>query len=85
MEKPITPEPILRMMNGLWLSQTLSVSVELEIYTKIAKGMNTIEKIAESLNVECRPIEALVNACVALGLLEKEDNIYNNTELSNTL
>lgn len=84
MEKPITPDPIMRMMNGLWLTQTLTVSVELEIYTKIAKGMNTIEKIAESLNAEHRPIEALLNACVALELLEKDKNIYKNTKVSDT-
>lgn len=84
MEKPITPDPIMRMVNGLWLSQTLTVSVELEIYSKIANGMDTIEKIAKSLNAEHRPIEALLNACVALELLEKENKIYKNTKISNT-
>lgn len=84
MTKHLTPEPIMRMMNGIWLSQTLTASIELGVFTRIAEGLNSIEKIAESINAERRPIEALLNACVALDLLEKDNDTYKNTELSDT-
>lgn len=84
MEKPITPDSIMRMVNGIWLTQTLTVAVEFEIFTKIANGINTVDKIAESLGAENRPIEALLNACIALELLEKENNAYKNTEVART-
>ena len=84
MRTPITPEPIMRMANGLWFSQTLSAAVELELFTKIAKGINTVKAMAASLATDRRPIEALLNACVALELLAKDDQVYRNTELSDT-
>jgi 3-hydroxy-5-methyl-1-naphthoate 3-O-methyltransferase len=84
MAESITPEPLLQMMNGLWLAQTLAVSVELEIYDKVADGMNTIDKIAISLNTTHRPIGALLNACVAMGLLEKTEGTYKNSELASS-
>lgn len=84
MTKPVTPEPILRMLNGIWLSQTLAVSVELEIFTKIDKGINTIQSMAESLHTAERPMEALLNACLVLELLKRQDGVYSNTELADT-
>lgn len=84
MNDRITPEPLLRMLTGLWVSQTLTASVELEVYTKVAAGINTVERMADSLGTERRPVEALMNACVALQLLGKQDDLFKNTPLSGT-
>ena len=78
----ITPEPIMKIVSGAWLTQTLYVAVDLEIFTKIAEGENTIEKIAHDLNIEKRPAEMLLNACVALDLLVKNGGEYGNTPIA---
>lgn len=78
----ITPEPIMKMMTGRWVEQTLYVAVDLELFTKISQGKSTIEDISNELGIEKRPIEMLLNVCIALNLLEKENNTYKNTQIS---
>ena len=84
MVKPMTPEPILRMLNGLWITQTLAVAVDLDVFTLVSNDANTLEKIADSLHTSARPIEMLLNALVSLDLLEKQGSNYHNTQLSET-
>jgi len=73
----------LRKISGsTWPRKILAVSVELEIYSKIKKGVNTLGKIAESLSAGKKGVERLLNACVSLGLLKKEDGIYDNVPVS---
>ncbi|PIO34432.1 hypothetical protein AB205_0081790, partial [Aquarana catesbeiana] len=40
--------------------------------------------IADKINASVHGTERLLDACVALGLLEKTHQAYNNTELANT-
>lgn len=80
--KKLTPEPIREIAQGLWESRILSAAYELEIFTKISQGYNTVGKLASVLKIEKRPAEMLANACVALGILTKEKNRYHNTPLS---
>jgi ubiquinone/menaquinone biosynthesis C-methylase UbiE len=80
MEEKITPEPIMKIMWGKWSSRALHTAVDLEIFTKISEGANTIEKVSNELNIEKRPAEILLNACTALNLLTKEGEEYKNTQ-----
>jgi len=82
MEKKLTPEPIMRIMNGAWLAQILHTAVDLEVFTKIEEEENTVGKIANALSIEKRPAEMLLNACVASELLIKKGGEYKNTLLA---
>jgi len=82
-EKKITPEPIMNIMWGRWAFSVLYTSVELEIYTKVSQGINTIKKISKELNIKEEGIKRLLNACVALKLLNKNEEIYSNASESN--
>jgi len=83
MKEKITPEPIMKIVWGMWSFKTLYTAVDLEVFTKISEGKNTIEKISQDLNIEKRPAEMLLNACVALDLLIKEGKGYKNTPEAN--
>ena len=79
----MTPAPLLEMVYGSWVAKTVTVATELDIFTIIAKkGSLTGVEIAKNLNVETRPAEMLLNACVSLELLEKDGSKYNNTPLT---
>lgn len=80
----LTPEPLMKMMNGAWITKTLTVATELEVFTRIASGSSTVVEMAGSLDIQERPAEALLNACVALGLLEKNAERYSNSPLADT-
>lgn len=82
--KKLTPAPLQQMINGFWISKVLSVATELEIFTKIDSGLTTIDTIAKSINAHLRPTEMLLNACVALELLQKKDKHYVNSPLAET-
>ena len=78
MNEKITREPIMKIMYGVWSFRTLYAAVDLEIFTKISQGKNTAEKIAEDLETKEYAIERLLNACVALNLLIKNNQEYQN-------
>lgn len=81
-EEKITPEPIMKMIWGMWSFRTLYAAVDLEIFTKIDNGLNTSEKIAIELDTKNETVERILNACVTLELLNKDDEIYNNTSVA---
>lgn len=81
-EEKITPEPIMKIIHGMWIFRSLCVAVDLEIFTKIANGKKNIKEIAEDLDLEERPIERLLNACVAFEFLIKEGESYKNSEIA---
>ncbi|MCH7567923.1 MAG: methyltransferase domain-containing protein [Nanoarchaeota archaeon] len=85
MSKELSKDSLLNITTNTWTRKTLVVAVELEIFAKIQKGIDTVQKIAEELNTNIKPIERLLNACVALGFLEKEGEIYKNTPSSEKL
>ncbi|MBW7990826.1 MAG: methyltransferase domain-containing protein [Planctomycetes bacterium] len=79
----VTPAPLMQMVNGAWLAKTLTVAAELDIFTIIAEsGPLGVEEIAEKVKIQSRPAEMLLNACVSLGLLEKEDKKYRNASVT---
>jgi len=80
MNDKITREPIMKIMHGLWSFRTLYAATDLEIFTKVSQGKNTAEKIAEDLETKEDAIERLLNACVALDLLEKKGKEYENSQ-----
>ena len=75
-------EGLQRIAGSKWSRKTLVAAVELEVFNKIKQGFDTAEKIAESLNTKTKGVERLLNACVALGFIEKEEEQYKNTQLS---
>jgi hypothetical protein len=79
----ITPAPLMKMVNGSWVAKTLTVAAELDIFTIIAENSTlSVEVLTELLKIQSRPTEMLLNACVSLGLLEKDGNQYNNTPVT---
>ncbi|MFQ6063473.1 MAG: methyltransferase, partial [Methanosarcinales archaeon] len=73
---------IMEMNTAFWISRTLQVANELEIFTKLSGKCLTLEDAAKAIEIPPRPAEMLLNACVALGLLEKENGCYKNSNLS---
>jgi len=80
-DKKITPEPIMKLMWGMWSFRTLLAAIELEVFTKIDKGVTTSKDVAKELNANEEGIKRLLNACVGLGLLNKNGEIYENKRI----
>lgn len=81
-EESITPDSIFEMFHGLCVTGILKAGIELDIFTKIAGGYNTVESIAKTIEASGRGTRILLNALCALGLLIKSKNRYNLTPIA---
>lgn len=80
--QPITPEPLFKMATGYWATQTLHVATGLGLFTMLRGIAKNREEISEILGIDPRSAAALLNACVALGLLCRDGALYSNTPMS---
>lgn len=77
--------PLMALSTGFWAFKALAAAHELGLFDRLAGGAGiTIGEAAQSLKLHPRPAEMLLTGCAALGLLEKVDECYRNTPLSET-
>lgn len=70
---------ILDLASSYCKSKVLFVAAELDIFSVMSRTKKNAQEIAQRLGLEKRPAEMLLNACVALGLLEKKDDLFFNS------
>ena len=76
-----TPDAIMQLGFGFWGSRTLLSAVELGVFTELASsGPLDAEGLRERLGLHARSACDFLDALVALGMLEREDGAYRNTE-----
>lgn len=73
---------LLQLSCGYWKSQVLFTAVGFDIFTLISSGKVTAREISQSIHTDERATEILLNALVSLGLLEKQENRYDNSHIS---
>ena len=77
-----SPGQILSMSSGYWRSCTIQAAVKLDLFTVIGKRAVSGAEIASQVGGDERGVTTLLNAIVALGLLEKNHGKFSNTELT---
>src|SRR6266542_573130 len=77
--KSITPESIMQLGLGFWGSKTLLSAIELGLFTELAKAPLTAEGLTARLKLHPRSARDFFDALVALGMLEREGDLYRNT------
>jgi ubiquinone/menaquinone biosynthesis C-methylase UbiE len=83
-----TPDPddVLELFLGFWISRTVMAAVELGVFEVLdaeqaGEGL-MLEEAQAALRLATRPARALLDTCVATGLLDKEHGRYRNTVLA---
>jgi hypothetical protein len=74
-----TPEQIMQVGLGFWASKTLLSAVEMELFTELAKQPESGEALRDRLGLHSRSYRDFLDALVALGFLERDDEVYRNT------
>ncbi len=77
-----SPAPVMALATAYWNSQIFLTAHRLGLFTLLAKTQKNNEEIAAGLNTKVRPTSFLLNACVALGLLEKNGSQYSNAAMT---
>ncbi|MBC7796235.1 MAG: methyltransferase [Pyrinomonadaceae bacterium] len=79
-----SPESLLEIAVGYQRSGVLFALVELEIPTFLRDEPRSIDEIAAQTDVDKIALDRLLNAAVALGLIEREDDsMFQNSSSSN--
>ena len=64
---------------GFWPSKVLLSAVEMELFTDLAKGPQSLESIQGRIGLHPRASRDFLDALVALGFLLRSDGQYSNT------
>lgn len=75
-------QQLIDLMRGYRQAQLLITCAELGIFDKLGQTGSTVEALCQSLEVNPRALARLLNATVAMGLLEKEGEIYRCSPLA---
>jgi 3-hydroxy-5-methyl-1-naphthoate 3-O-methyltransferase len=74
-------EPLAKLTTSMWQFRILAAALKLNVFS-IIKEQHSIADIAKEIKTDEDPVERLLNALVAMELIEKKDETYHNTELS---
>jgi len=79
--KQASPDPgrIMELGLAFWGSKTLLSAVELGVFTELAAGPCNREQLAARLALHPRSARDFLDALVALGMLDRNDDVYANT------
>jgi SAM-dependent methyltransferase len=79
---PRPPLELLELANAYQRSKILFAFVEFSLPTLLARRPLKLEEIASALGVNEIAADSFLNACVALGLLERVNDEYRNSTLA---
>lgn len=75
------PDPLLQTIRGFQESRLILTAIELDVFTAAAGGA-TAQDVATRIGADPRATEMLLNALVAVRLLEKREDAFTNTPVS---
>jgi SAM-dependent methyltransferase len=78
----LTPKALMELATAFQRSRPLLTAFELGLFTVLNSETRTSQETAEALGTDPRATDRLMNALVALGLLDKEDGRFCNTPLA---
>ena len=78
----VTPASIMELGFAFCGSKTLLSAIELGLFTELAKGPLNAEQLRERLGLHPRSARDFFDALVALGILERDGELYRNTNES---
>jgi SAM-dependent methyltransferase len=74
-------EDLMNRVRAFQESRALLTAIELNLFSAVEQGATSAE-VASRLQTNERATEMLMNALVALEMLEKKDGVYRNTQLA---
>ncbi len=78
------PAPVLALLDAFRSSKVMFVAVSLKVFDSLERKPGSVGSLASELRAQSEPLERLLDACVGLGLLRKQDGIYKNEPVAST-
>jgi len=80
----VTPDPIFQIASGFMAAKHLFVANEVGVFAHLAEGPSTLDELARRTGVARNRLRILADAMVALGLVERRDDQYQNGPVAAT-
>lgn len=77
----VLPDDLNQTIRFFQESRVVLTAVELDAFTAVGQGASA-DKVAHTLGTDPRATDMLLNALVAMKLLEKKDGVFHNTPVS---
>jgi len=77
-----TPEKLREIINSFRVSRIILTAYELDVFSNIASGGSESAIVAQRIKSNVRATDRLMNALCAIGLLEKRNSKFFNTDFS---
>lgn len=77
-EKKVDTTRLQRLARAYAETSVFFAAMDLELFTHVEGGADTVEKLAVAMDISPLNSERLVNCCLALGLLEWDGKLLNN-------
>ncbi len=78
------PGDLFEISGYYWKTCTLHAAVKLDIFTALGDRQLSADEIAGIIEADPRAVAMLLNALVAMGLFEKQDDLFSNTPSGQT-
>lgn len=75
----VSPEPILRLASGFMAAKHLFAAAELGLFEALADAPATLDALAARTGLTHRAARISADAMVALGMLERDGDLYRNS------
>lgn len=73
------PSLVLDLLEAFRRSKSMFAAVELGVFDALVSGSRTLAELAETLRADPDALERLLDACVGLGLLVRDERGYGNS------
>ena len=84
MVQEIKPDAVMQLGFGYWGFKTLLSAVELGLFTELSNSPANAETLRSRLGLHARSARDFFDALVALGMLERDRDLYRNTPATET-
>ncbi len=79
---PLDPERINELSRSFWNSAILRAGIKLGVFALLDMGGLTAEQVAHRIKASPRYVQAFLDSCIVLGLLDKQGDIYVDSPLA---
>jgi len=78
----MTPAPVIDLIEAFRRSQAMFTAVSLGVFDVLAESPASAAEMAAKLSAHAGAMDQLLNACAALGFLEKRDGVFRNAPVA---
>ncbi|WP_197233001.1 methyltransferase [Priestia endophytica] len=78
----LNPTEVHKLITGFISSKAIFTGINFGLFTLLDKKPKSIEEIGKSLNLQPRPTRILVQSCLGIGLLHKNNGLIHNSSLA---